>query len=226
MKKKRIPSAIPIYLAALVWLVVGLFAPRLLLRLGTLLATAALSFSAYLLGTIVFKGKTVEVRAKADTGNAEVDRQIEEGRASLERLAALQKSLVQTPCARPLERMLRSGDAILNALEEDSSRFSVVRRFMNYYLPTVEKIVTDYAKLAESPARGENIRSAMASVEGSLGGVADAFDRQLDALYRDKSFDMDAELTALETILAGEGLAKSSDFTDKDDDSQKIQLGM
>ena len=54
MKKKRIPSAIPIYLAALVWLVVGLFAPRLLLRLGTLLATAALSFSAYLLGTMVF----------------------------------------------------------------------------------------------------------------------------------------------------------------------------
>ena len=226
MKKKRIPSAIPIYLAALVWLVVGLFAPRLLLRLGTLLATAALSFSAYLLGTIVFKGKTVEVRAKADTGNAEVDRQIEEGRASLERLAALQKRLVQTPCARPLERMLRSGDAILNALEEDSSRFSVVRRFMNYYLPTVEKIVTDYARLAESPVRGENIRSAMASVEGSLGGVADAFDRQLDALYRDKSFDMDAELTALETILAGEGLAKGSDFSDKDDDSQKIQLGM
>ena len=51
-------------------------------------------------------------------------------------------------------------------------------------------------------------------------------DRQLDALYRDKSFDMDAEITALETILAGEGLAKGSDFTDKDDDSQKIQLGM
>lgn len=226
MKKKRIPSAIPIYLAALVWLLVGLFAPRQLLRLGSLLATAALSFSAYLLGTIVFKGKTVEVRAKADTGNAEVDRQIEEGRAALERLAALQKSLVQTPCAQPLERMLRSGEAILNALEEDSSRFSVVRRFMNYYLPTVEKIVTDYARLAESPVRGENIRSAMASVEGSLGGVADAFDKQLDALYRDKSFDMDAELTALETILAGEGLAKGSDFTDKDDDSQKIQLGM
>ena len=86
--------------------------------------------------------------------------------------------------------------------------------------------MTDYARLAESPVHGENIRSAMASVEGSIGGVADAFDRQLDALYRDKSFDMDAELTALETILAGEGLAKGSDFTDKDDDSQKIQLGM
>lgn len=226
MKTKRIPSATPIYLAALVWLVVGLFAPRMLLKLGTLLATAALSISAYVLGTIVFKGKTVEVRAKADTGNAEVDRQIEEGRASLERLAALQKSLAQTPCAQPLERMLRSGDAILSALEEDVSRFSVVRRFMNYYLPTVEKIVTDYAALVQSPAKGENIRSAMASVESSLGGVADAFDKQLDALYRDKSFDMDAELTALETILAGEGLAKGSDFADKDDDSQKIQLGM
>ena len=226
MKKKRIPSAIPIYLAALVWLLVGLFAPRQLLKLGSLLATAALSFSAYLLGTMVFKGKTVEVRAKADTGNAEIDRQIEEGRAALERLAALQKRLAQTPCAQPLERMLRSGEAILNALEEEPSRFSVVRRFMNYYLPTVEKIVTDYARLAESPVRGENIRSAMASVEGSLSGVADAFDKQLDALYRDKSFDMDAELTALETILAGEGLAKGSDFTDKDDDSQKIQLGM
>ena len=41
-KTKR--PVLPIYLAALVWLVVGLFAPRLLLRLGTLLATAALAF--------------------------------------------------------------------------------------------------------------------------------------------------------------------------------------
>lgn len=212
MKTKRIPSAIPIYLAALVWLLVGLFAPRMLLKLGTLLATAALSLSAYVLGTIVFKGKTVEVRAKADTGNAEVDRQIEEGRASLERLAVLQKSLAQTPCAQPLERMLRSGDAILSTLEEDVSRFSVVRRFMNYYLPTLSKIMANYVLLNDSPAKGENIRAAMQSVENSLGMIADAFDKQLDSLYRDQAFDMDAEVTVLETVLKSEGLAADRDF--------------
>ena len=48
-----------------------------------------------------------------------------------------------------------------------------------------------------------------------IGMIADAFDKQLDSLYRDQAFDMDAEVTVLETVLKSEGLAGNRDFENK-----------
>lgn len=227
MKKIRIKSAIPIYLAAAVWLLVGIIRPTMLLKMGTLLLTAVLSAAVYAVGLRIFRGKTVEVREKADTGDAQVDRQIEAAEALLERLAGYQKEIQNGEVLKSVSSMHKVGEAILDAVKTDPARFHTVRRFVNYYLPTVDKIMADYVALVKSPAKGEHIRAAIASVEENLAMIEKAFERQLDSLYRDKSFDMDAELTALETILKGEGLAGGRDFAEtEDEDTHKIQLGM
>ena len=89
MKKVRIRSAVPIYMAAAVWLIVGLVAPGMLLKAGTLIATILLSAGAYFAGTKIFKDMVVEVREPVSTGNVEIDKQIAESRKSLESLTAL-----------------------------------------------------------------------------------------------------------------------------------------
>ena len=57
MKKKTIKSAIPIYGAAAVWLLLGLICPRMLLKAWFLLVAAALSAAAYFGLSRVFKGR-------------------------------------------------------------------------------------------------------------------------------------------------------------------------
>lgn len=215
MKKVRIRSAVPIYMAAAVWLIVGLVAPGMLLKAGTLIATILLSAGAYFAGTKIFKDKVIEVREPVSTGNVEIDKQIAESRKSLESLTVYDAKIPDPEISRQLERMHASGTAILDALERNPSQAQQVRRFMNYYLPTLSKIMANYVILNDSPAKGENIRAAMQSVENSLGMIADAFDKQLDSLYRDQAFDMDAEVTVLETVLKSEGLAGDRDFENK-----------
>lgn len=206
MKKVRIKSAVPIYMAAAVWLLVGIICPMNLLKWGTLLGTAAISGAVYLLGSKLFPGKTVEVAQKADTGDAEVDSQIEEGRRILELLRQYNDRLPDPEISDSLDRMYKAGTAVFDALEKDPSKAGEVRRFMNYYLPTAEKIMNNYLTLEQSPAKGENIRSAMQSVENSLGLIADAFEKQLDSVYRDQSFDLEAEIRVMETMLKGDGV--------------------
>ena len=200
MKRVRIRSAIPLYLAALVWLLAGLIFPSALLRLGTLVVVAALSALAYAAGTKFFPGREIEVRERADSGDRDwmSDRA---GRAQIDRLARSRQR--RSRRFRALERMVRAGTRF--SPNWSASGKGEQARFLNYYLPASEKLVANYP-LADAPAKGENIRSGMRAVEGVLETVAAAFEKQLDSLYRDTSFDMETEVSVIETLLAGEGL--------------------
>ena len=212
MKTVRIRSAVPIYLAALVWLVFGIAAPSMLLKLGTLLVVALISAAVWFVGSRLFPGKEVQVRDRADTGDAEIDQQIEDGRARLEKLQQYNDQIPDEEISRQLDRMKKAGDGIFDVLEKDISHATEVRRFMSYYLPTVEKVMADYTTMAQSQSKGKNISSAMKTVESSLDMIAGAFEKQLDSLYRDKSFDIDTDMKVLETILSSEGLYSRQDI--------------
>lgn len=185
----------------------------MMLHLGTLALTAALSIAAYLIGAKVFPGKVVEVRERANTGDAELNRQIEEGRKQLDSLQAYNDQLPDPAISEKLDRMVRAGSAILTALEEKPARLSEVRRFMNYFLPTAEKLVASYVAFEQAPVKGENVQSAMKSVENSLAMVADAFEKQYDSLYRNESYNVEAEVKVMETLLKGQGLAGNYSFS-------------
>ena len=212
MKKVRIKSVIPIYLSAAVWLLTGMIAPGAMLKLSSLFLTAAASIAVYLIGTKVFPGKEIEVRERADTGNEELNRQIEEGRRQLDQLQAYNDALPDPVISRKLDRMTRAGNAILSELEKNPARLSEVRRFMNYFLPTAEKLMASYVAFEQAPVKGENVASAMKSVENTLGMVADAFEKQFDSLYKNESFNIEAEVTVMETLIKGEGLVGGYDF--------------
>lgn len=206
MKQIKVRSAVPIYLAAVVWLLIGLIAPKWLLSLGTLAVTAILSAAVYVAGSFVFKGKTVEVREKADSGDANVNKQIEDGRRTLDQIAEANRNLPDPIITAQLDRMEKAGNAIFDVLEKHPERAFDVRRFMNYYLPTAQKILAEYVVLAQSPTGGENMAKAKQSVENSLGMIASAFEKQLDSLYQDKTYELDAEIFVFETVMKTDGM--------------------
>ena len=84
MKTVKIKSAIPIYLAALIWILFGLFAP--IYELLFIIIAACVSVAVYLVASVFFPGRTVEVDAKPDSGDDAVNAQISAGRAALRSL--------------------------------------------------------------------------------------------------------------------------------------------
>ena len=84
MKTRKIPSALPIYLAAAVWLIVSLIHP--VYTLPALIVCAALSAAAFFAGRIIFPGREETVEKEPNSGDPEVDRQIREGRADMKKL--------------------------------------------------------------------------------------------------------------------------------------------
>ena len=108
-----------------------------------------------------------------------------------------------------LDRMYASGQQIFNELSRDPRKVALVRRFMSYYLPTSEKLMEQYQVLMNAPSKGENITSAMKTIESSLGLAANAFEKCADNLYRDDEMDIDAEIKVMQTMLSGDSLIKT-----------------
>lgn len=208
--KKRIRSAIPIYLCALAWAICACFLP--MYKISSILICAGVSIAVWLVAGRIFPGRTIDVEQKPDSGDAEVDRQIEEGRRALGELKAAQAEFEQAGkngLAAPMKRMLDAGDRIFAALEKQPRDSQQVRKFMNYYLPTSVKLISHYKTLSAA-GEGENVLKSLSGIEESLDMIAGAFEKQLDRLYADDQLDISAEISALETMMAADGLTEEN----------------
>ena len=206
MKKRLIRSAVPIYLAALVWLLAGMLLP--MYQLSSILLTAGVSVAVWLLAGRFFPGRYVEEEEKPDSGDEEVNRQILEGRENLKSLRESAAALSDEAMTAPLARMIEAGDKIFRALEKNPRDSQQIRKFMNYYLPTSVKLLNHYKTLSSAGA-GENVQKSLQSIADSLNMIADAFEKQLDRLYADDQLDINAEISALETMMAADCLTET-----------------
>lgn len=83
---------------------------------------------------------------------------------------------------------------------------SDLERFMNYYLPTTVKLLKAYDDLEEQPVQGVNISTSRKEIEGTLDTLTVAFERLLDSIFRDMTWDVSADISVLNDVLAQEGL--------------------
>lgn len=84
-----------------------------------------------------------------------------------------------------------------------------VRRFCNYYLPTANKLLATYNEIAPH----KNDSRVAANIESEVSRVLDtmttAFRGLMDNLLQNTAVDVQAEVAALETVLAQEGLTQN-----------------
>jgi hypothetical protein len=109
------------------------------------------------------------------------------------------------PDVKPESVQLPETDNFEQIVALKHARFDEVRRFMDYYLPTTDKLMTQYRQLGSAGA-GEQVKKAMGSIENSLDMIAKAFEKQLERLYADEALDITTDVQVLETMMASDGL--------------------
>ena len=141
----------------------------------------------------------------SQTGNPEVDKIIDEGREYLKKLRAANNAIPEETLSEDIDRMERASADIFRFVADHPEKAPQIRKFMNYYLPTTLKLLNSYQRLSAQSVRGENITSTMFNIAGMMHTVANAFEKQLDALFTDEAMDVSADISVFETILKQEG---------------------
>ena len=208
MVEKKIRSALPVYLAAAVFLVGSCVFS--VYRLSGLLIVGALSAAAYAVADKVIRPRVVMVPAPEEpfaTGEAALDEALAAAQRDLDALNTLNARIPDTALSANIDRMENAGAAILREVRAHPEKARGIRKFVSYYLPTAVKILTTYADLAASGAGGANAKSLAAEVEKNAGAIAAAFENQLDALFAGEVLDVSTDITVLEGMLSGAGLS-------------------
>ena len=203
-EEKRTRPVLPIYLAALVWLVGALLLPAY--RLSNLLIIAGLSLAAYGLGTKFCPTRVIRKQVPYATGSEDVDTMLSGISANLDKLHALNDAIPDPELSAAMTRMEKAGRSIAAAVEQAPDKARSIDRFARYYLPEVIKLMTTYANMEKNGVKGGNADQILTELRRNAATTAKAFENQLDALYSAEAMDISTDIEVLDGILKSQNL--------------------
>ena len=110
-------------------------------------------------------------------------------------------------CAK-VEKLERHTRQIAAWLKQHPDKEASVRRFSGYYLPTVLKLLRTYNEV-EQHAGDSSVASG---IQQEIGDILETIDKAFvtlhDGLLEDTALNVSAEISALETVLAQDGLVQ------------------
>ncbi|MEA4955785.1 MAG: 5-bromo-4-chloroindolyl phosphate hydrolysis family protein [Pseudoflavonifractor sp.] len=208
---KRSPA--PLYLAAVVWVVWGLFFP--LYQLTHFILVIAFSLGTALVGTKLFPDKTFETPDPVEpetTGNPQLDALIAERDKAVSEMRRLNDNIPGEKISAQIDRLEEDTRKIITHVVSHPEKLGQIRKFMNYYLPTTLKLLNAYDRMGEAGVAGSNIDGTRGKIETMMDTIVSAFDKQLDALFADEALDISTDITVMENLLKQEGLQDEKPF--------------
>ena len=100
------------------------------------------------------------------------------------------------------------GNKILAALKQKPEAVSDARQFLNYYLPTLGKILVSYVHLEENASMTEELRNSTVT---HLGEIKKAMEKQYNSLFDDDKLDLTVEMEAMTLACKRDGLLEDGE---------------
>ena len=107
-----------------------------------------------------------------------------------------------------ISRMEMLVDRIFDRVEQNPDSVDDIGKLMEYYLPTTIKLLEAYEELDAQPVQGENILSSKQESEKTIDTLTTAFEKLLDDLFQDTSWDVSSDISVLQMMLAQDGLTE------------------
>lgn len=114
--------------------------------------------------------------------------------------------------SQKIDRLEEVAGKIFRIIEKEPAQKGKAGTFLNYYLPTTQKLLNSYAEFEEAGVSGENLNQAKAKIQSTMDSIVAGFERQLDELYRADAMDIDSDIRVMETMLRRDSATVADDF--------------
>ena len=156
------------------------------------------------------KAKSARAKLSQDE-REELNAMINEGHEYISKLHTLNKDIPGESITRKLNELETVLTEIFTRVEEHPEQMKRMHKLMEYYLPTMLKLVEAYAEYDKVSSPGEEIISAKNEIENTLDTINEAFVQLLNNLFQDSVWDVTSDAQVLQTMLKQEGLASDMD---------------
>ena len=142
--------------------------------------------------------------------NDRVNAVIKQGTEYINKIHQINDDLPDEEISAKLDTLETTIVKIFQHIDEHPEQLPELDKFMQYYMPTTIKLITVYRDFDIQPIQGENINTAKKEILGTLDTINHAFIKLFDSLFQATAWDVSADISVLETMLAREGLTKSA----------------
>jgi hypothetical protein len=111
-----------------------------------------------------------------------------------------------------IDRLEEVAAKIFRLIEEQPEKKAKANTFLNYYLPTTQKLLDSYADFEEAGVSGENLSEAKARIADTMDNIVRGFEHQLDELYQAQALDVDSDIRVMEAMLRRDTASAREDF--------------
>ena len=152
--------------------------------------------------------KLTEERYRMMSHSKEIEEILEEGQDYLGKIRDCNDIIKDKVISQKLDRMERVVEAIFHEIDVNPSRArgSKLDVFLNYYLPTTEKLLEAYIDNSEKKVQSKSTEKMQIDITRALDTINVAFEGLLEWFYKKKERDIVGEIFAMEKITAQEGL--------------------
>ena len=105
-----------------------------------------------------------------------------------------------------LETTLRK---IFDEIKKHPEKGPKVRKMMDYYLPTIDGILSRYAEYDTEGITGGKIEDTKKNVSGTMETINKGFEGILNSLYSEDAMDINSDLVVIKKMFEGDGLIDS-----------------
>ena len=141
---------------------------------------------------------------------SELDVMVKEGMEAVRKLHALNDDIPGEVISKKLDCLEGLLRQMFDRVKEHPEQMDRMHKLMDYYLPTMLKLVEAYAEYDKVSAPGKEIIQAKAEIENTLDTINEAFVQLLNNLFQDSVWDVTSDAQVLTTMLTQEGLTQES----------------
>ena len=129
---------------------------------------------------------------------------------AMEELTDYRQSISSEDMLRKLDRLDLLLSRIFVCVKEHPEKVRLTMRLMNYYLPSVLRLLSVYTDMEKQPIQGETIQKTREEIESSLDTINDALEEMFDELFQEEALDASADIQVLKMMLAQDGWVRPS----------------
>lgn len=150
--------------------------------------------------------KMIEERRRVKSRTKRISKIMETGEQYIEKIHGYGTLVKDKNVSKKITRMKNIVSMIFHEIDVNPSQAQSLGVFLNYYLPTTEKLLDAYVSLDEKQASGKNANQTRKEIEEAISTIVIAFEGILEKLYEEHEMDIASDIAAIELSMKQEGL--------------------
>ncbi len=196
----------PIYLAALTWVILSMFLP--MIKFTSYLILLLISFGVWFVLTHfnVFKDIEIEVETPITYVNSEVEEICLLCDSQIAALHQLDEVIQDEDLSEKIAEIILINEKISDFIQKEPLSVQKTRKYFKYYVDSVIELLRRYADIEQPAFEGENILTSKNKIRETLDISVQAFRNFYDQLYEKTNMEVKVDAKVLEDLLKQEGI--------------------